>query len=152
MLHLDVSTPQGPLLPQDVSGQQDPVQLLDLPTLLHRDLCCTWTCLYHRGLRSILTCLDNKSLCWSGRSIPQGPELHLDVSGQQEPLLLLDVATQQGTELHLDLPRQQEPMLLLDVYTLEGPELYPDVSTLQSPVQHLDVSALQGTELHLDLS
>jgi hypothetical protein len=36
-------------------------------------------------------------------STPQGPELHLDVSGQQETLMLLEVSTLQGSELHLDV-------------------------------------------------
>ncbi len=49
-------------------------------------------------------------------------ELHLDVSGQQEPFaaFFLDVSTVQGHELHLD------------VSTLQGHEMYLDVSTLYS--------------------
>ncbi len=34
-------------------------------------------------------------------STPQGPELQLDLPGQQEPELLLVVVTQQGPELYL---------------------------------------------------
>ncbi len=34
-------------------------------------------------------------------STPQGPELHLDLPGQQEPELLLGESTQQGSELYL---------------------------------------------------
>jgi hypothetical protein len=40
-------------------------------------------------------------------------QLHLDVSGQQEPLLLLDVSTLQSHEKHLKVPRQQKPVLLV---------------------------------------
>jgi hypothetical protein len=47
-------------------------------------------------------------------STTQGPELHLDIPRQQEPVLLLDVSTPQGLELHWDVPRLQEPVLLLD--------------------------------------
>ena len=36
----------------------------------------------------------------------QGPAQHLDVSGQQETLLLLSVSTLQGPEMHLDVTRQ----------------------------------------------
>ena len=50
----------------------------------------------------------------------QGPELHLDVSGQQEPVLLLNVSTLQRPELHLDVSGQQEPVLLLDVSGQQG--------------------------------
>ncbi len=52
-------------------------------------------------------------------STPQ-PELHLDLSGQQEPVLLLDRVYTTGTELHLDLFGQQETVLLLDVSTPRG--------------------------------
>jgi hypothetical protein len=61
-------------------------------------------------------------------STPLRPELHLDLSGQQEPLLLLDVST---------------------VYTTCRHELHLDVSTLERPVLHLVVCTPQGLELHL---
>ncbi len=61
----------------------------------------------------------------------QGPKLHLDVSGQQEPLLFLDLSVLQGDELHLNVPRQQKPVMLLDFSTLQGPAPHLDVSTLQ---------------------
>ena len=53
-------------------------------------------------------------------STPQRPWLHLDVSGQQEAVLHLDVLTLQGPELHRDESGQQEPVLLLDVSTQQG--------------------------------
>ncbi len=42
-------------------------------------------------------------------STPQGPQLHLNLPGQEEPLLLLDMSKLQRPELHLDVPRLQEP-------------------------------------------
>jgi hypothetical protein len=39
----------------------------------------------------------------------QGPELHLDLSGQKEPVMTLDVSIPHGPELHLDVAAQQEP-------------------------------------------
>jgi hypothetical protein len=52
-------------------------------------------------------------------STPQGPELHLDMSTIQRPVLLLDVSTvtPQGLELHLDLSLLQRPVLHLDLST-----------------------------------
>jgi hypothetical protein len=35
--------------------------------------------------------------------MPQGPELHPDVSSLQRHVLLLEVSTTQGPELHLEL-------------------------------------------------
>ncbi len=56
------------------------------------------------------------------------------------------------------LSGQQDPLLLMDVFTLQGPELHLDVSTLQGSEQHLGLSGqhepvlpLQGPELHLDV-
>ncbi len=54
------------------------------------------------------------------RGYNTGTELHLDLSGQQGPVLLLDRVYTTGTELHLDLSGQQEPVLLLDVSTPRG--------------------------------
>jgi hypothetical protein len=42
-------------------------------------------------------------------STPQGPHLHLDLPGQQEPVMTLDVSIPHGPELHLDVAAQQEP-------------------------------------------
>jgi hypothetical protein len=42
----------------------------------------------------------------------QGPEMHLDVPGQQEPMLLLDKSTLQGPELRMDVSGQKESVLL----------------------------------------
>ncbi len=62
-------------------------------------------------------------------SILQRPELHLDMSGQHEPLLLLDVSKLKEDELHQDISRLQEPVLLLDLCTLkQRPVLHPDAS------------------------
>ncbi len=122
---------------------QGPQLHLHLCTVDYRSLCCSWACLQRHAL--------NLDVFTS-----QGPKLHLDVfteacaapgrvytteawaatgsvcmdSGQQEPLLLLDVgpelpldvfeqllamSTWKGPERHLDLCRQQKPVLLLDV-------------------------------------
>jgi hypothetical protein len=103
-----------------------------------------------------------------GRFYTTGSELHLDVSGQQEPLLLSDVSTLKGPELHLDVTRLQEPVLpwtcppykglcwpvgihvcttcLSCTYGLpwqQEPFLLLDVPTLQWPGQHLDLSTPQ---------
>jgi hypothetical protein len=68
--------------------------------LHYRGRCCTWTCLRHtRGHRDLLctwTCLDNRSCAAPGHVYITGSELHLDVSGQQEPLLLSGMSTLQG--------------------------------------------------------
>jgi hypothetical protein len=59
----------------------------------------------------------------------QGPELRLDLSGQEKPLLTLEVSTPQGTELHPDRSEQQEPLLFMDVSTvLNGTEPKQNVS------------------------
>jgi len=70
-------------------------------------------------------------------SAQQGPELHLNVPAQQEPLLLLGVSILKWPELHLDVFRLQEPLLLLDM------------SLLQRLVLHLHVSAKQGLSFFL---
>jgi hypothetical protein len=72
------------------------------------------------------------------------------VSGQQEPLLLLDVSTLQWPELHLDVSGQQEPLLLLDVSTLQGPELHLEVSVQKEPI--LDWFCLHHTGLSCTLT
>ncbi len=78
----------------------------------------------------------------------QGPELHLDLVGQQEPVLILNVSTLQGRVLHLDylyyctiescaaagLVYSREACAASGhVYTL-GPELHMDMSSPQRPV------------------
>jgi hypothetical protein len=45
------------------------------------------------------------------------------MSGQQEPVLLLDVSTPQGLELHIDVSIPQRPVLLLDVSGQQEPVL-----------------------------
>jgi hypothetical protein len=49
-----VSTLQSHLLHLDMSTKQGPDLHLDMSTL--RDLCCTWTCLHHRVLSCTWTC------------------------------------------------------------------------------------------------
>jgi hypothetical protein len=71
-------------------------KLLILMTLLkycQRSLCCSWK--YLRILQRPGLLLDV--------SIPQGPELHLDLSSLQWPALQLGMSTPQGPELNLDL-------------------------------------------------
>ncbi len=67
-------------------------------------------------------------------SIPQRPELHLDVSTLQRLVLLREVSTPQGPELHLDMSTLKRPVLLLEVSTPQGPELHLDVSTVYTTV------------------
>ncbi|MFN9906443.1 MAG: hypothetical protein ACK56F_10020, partial [bacterium] len=63
-----------------------------------------------------------RGMCCSWRCLPQGPELHLDLLGQQEPVLLQDVSTRKlkGHELHLDLSTLQRPVLHTDMSTHWG--------------------------------
>jgi hypothetical protein len=82
VLLLDVSAPQGPELHLDLSTLQRHVLLLhhrawatSLRVNTTWDLCCTWTYLKHTGRSCTWTCLH----------------YHLDLVGQQEPMLLLDV-------------------------------------------------------------
>jgi hypothetical protein len=94
------------------------------------------------------------------------PELHLDLVGQQEIVLFLDVSTVQGRELHLE-PWTYSIKTTADcsatglIYTTEacaasrhvytqGPELHLDLAGKQEPVLLLDVSTVQGRELHLE--
>jgi hypothetical protein len=112
-------------------------------------------------------------------SIPQGPELHLNVSALQRPVLLLALEvstpkgpkliwtclhyrgmccswrclpTPQGPELLLNLSALLRYVLLLEVSTLQGPELHLNVSALQRLVLLLEVSTPKGPELHLKVS
>jgi hypothetical protein len=88
----------------------------------------------------------------SGVSGQEEPVLHLDVSTLQRPVLAPGcVLTPQGTELHLAMSGQQEPVLLLSMSKPQGPELHLDVSTLQLPILHLNVFTPQGPELFLYL-
>ncbi len=109
-----------------------------------------------------------------------GPELHLNVSGQQEPLLLLDLYSLQGLNctwrhltavfrlqklvLHLDISIDNSSLcyicMSLDSRSLcyiwtyldyRGPS-YIWTSRLQEPVLYLDISKLQEPLLHLDVS
>jgi hypothetical protein len=74
---------------------------------------------------------------------PQGSELHLNTSTLKRPVPLLEVfvtsrrVSAQGPELHLDLVGQQELVLLWDVSTLQELELHRDIFRPQLPVLHL---------------
>ncbi len=81
-LHLDVSSLQEPLLLLDVSTLQRPV--------LH------FPCLPHGAWASPELVCTTRAFASPGRVYTAGSELHLDLSVQQEPLLLLDVSTLQG--------------------------------------------------------
>ncbi len=88
-------------------------------------------------------------------STPQGPELYLDLAGQQKLCYPLGMSSRHGRELHAlhrDMFTLQRHVLFLEVSTPQGPELHLDVNTLQRPVLHLNMSTPQGPELHLDLS
>jgi hypothetical protein len=90
----------------------------------------------------------------------QGPELHLDVAAQQEPLLLLGVTILQRHVLHLDLSAKQRPApgrvqtagacADLDMSIPLGPELNLYVSTPHGPELHLDLSGQKEPILTLD--
>ena len=66
-----------------------------------------------------------------GGEYTQGPELQLDVSALQRPVLLLEVSTLQELELHLNVSAQQRLVLLLKVSTLRA-ELHLNVSAVQT--------------------
>jgi hypothetical protein len=85
------------------------------------------------------------------------PLLLMDLAAQQEPLdvpvlqrhvLHLD---QQNRGLHLDVPGQQKPVLGLYTRGL-GCTVHMYMSRFQDPVLSLDVSKPQGPELHLEVS
>ncbi len=110
----------------------DTLALSALHYSIQGSLCCFWTCLHYRGL-----CCSWRSL----QSTPQGPELHLDVSALQEPVLLLEVSTVYTTGAWAASGR---------VCTTEAcvlPEMLP-----QRPELHLNVSALQRHVLLLEVS
>jgi hypothetical protein len=62
----------------------------------------------HQGAGGAPGLFTTEACAASRRVYTQGPELHLDLVGQQEPMLLLDVSTRtlQGRELHLHVFRQ----------------------------------------------
>jgi hypothetical protein len=121
-------------------------------TCLHYSgLCCTWRCLRHKCLSRTWTYLDKRSLCCSWTSVStllytvQGPELHLDVSGQQKPLLLLGVSTLLGSGLHLDVLDNRSfccPWMSIP----QGHELHLGLFGLQKP------KLLHGSLRHRGLS
>ncbi len=103
-----VSTPQGPELQPDVSGQQEPVLVwtcyptgawttpgrvwttgvctgLDMSTPLGPELHLDLSSLHYRGLCCTWTYLLHRGLCCTWMSTLQTPLLHLDVSVQQKP-------------------------------------------------------------------
>jgi hypothetical protein len=84
-------------------------------------------------------------------SITQRPELHLNASGQQEPLLLPDVATLQGPELQMDLFGQHEPVLLLDVLHHRGLSCTWTCLHYRGLCCTLTCLHHRGPELHMDL-
>jgi hypothetical protein len=86
-------------------------------------------------------------------SVPKGPKLRLDVSTLQRSLLHLDLSDQQKPALLLDswsMPKDHK--LHLDVSKLQRQRLHLDFSGQEKPVLVLDESTTQGPELHLDVS
>ncbi len=94
-----------------------------------------------------------------------GPELHLNVSALQRPVLLLEVSTPEGPELIWTclqysglccswrcLPTPQGPELLLNVSALLRYVLLLEVSTPKGPELHLNVYALQCLVLLQEVS
>ncbi len=135
MLLLDVSTMQRSVLLLDVSTLQRPVLLQDVHCKLQRSVVHLVVSglsteerrgegkqreLLHVSLTSEKTEKANHGL-QSIKKIVVGPELYLDLSEQQEPVLLIEVSTSQVPELHMDVCKQQEPVLLLDFSTSQGP-------------------------------
>ncbi len=61
--------------------------------------------------------------------------------------------TLQEPDLHLDVSVQQKPVLLLSMFTAERPLLHldKDMSTLQSSVLDVKVSTPQGPKLRLNI-
>jgi len=51
----------------------------------------------------------------------------MDLSGHQEPVLMLEMSTLQWPYLHKDMSGQHEPLLLLDVSKLKEDELHQDM-------------------------
>jgi hypothetical protein len=100
----------------DLSGQQEPLLLLDVPTLQRPVLDVSYMYVHYRGS---VAC-----------GLQQEPLLLIDLPTLQRSVLHLAVSTYtpQGPELHLDLSGQQELLLLLDVSSLLRPLLH-DVST-----------------------
>jgi hypothetical protein len=127
-LQLDLSALQSPVLDMGGFHQQGPELNLDVsgqkkPASKGACLCCFWS--LDLSIYTTDTCAA------LGRVYTLGPELHLDVSTQQIPVLHLDLFPLQGPLLHLDVSTVQSPVLHIDVSTLQGPQLHLDVSTLQ---------------------
>jgi hypothetical protein len=93
VLQLDMSTPEGPELHLDLVGKQEPVQLLDMSH--SRGVSCTWMCL----LYTIEACAAPGGIFTTGTYAASD----LDVPTLERPVLHLDMSTPQGPELHLDL-------------------------------------------------
>ncbi len=123
-------------------------------TCLHnRALICTWTCLDNRSLTCSWSCqhyryrcvsctwtyLVYRNLCCNGRvyttkacaafsvSTPQGPELHLNLSGQEEPLLLLDVSALEGLSCTWTCLFKRSLCISWTSLHYTGPELHLDL-------------------------
>ncbi len=87
------------LLLLDVIKLQEPVLLLDVCVYI-TEVCAVhvpgqWTYAYTTGTTAALGRVLTTFVCAApGRVYTrQGPELHLDMSGQQEPVMLLDMST-----------------------------------------------------------
>ncbi len=129
---------QGPELHQDVSGQQEPLLLLDVYTTGaapgH-----VWTSgsfaapgrLYTTGSwaapRRVWTTGACPGLDWFCLHYI----VHLDVCIVQRPMLQLNVSIPQGLELHLVVSRLHEPVLLLDMSTVHYRGLWCTWTCLQ---------------------
>ncbi len=100
MLYLNVSTPQVPELHLDVSGLWTkgafaaPERVYTTGTWAspgrtyvdYRSMCCSENCLHYRGLCST----------WMSLQYTPWPNIHLDVSGQQVPVLLMGLCSPQA--------------------------------------------------------
>ncbi len=82
----------------------------------YRDMSCTWTYLPTEEACAALGLVYTTEACAAPqRFYTLGPELHLNVFGQQEPLLHPYVSTPTGAWDALELSTLQKPVLLLDV-------------------------------------
>ncbi len=115
---------------------------------------CTWMCLDNSSLHVLLLL----------RSLPQGPELEIDMSTLERPVLLLEMSSPQqmgrsctwtcldNNSLCCSWADLHYRFLCCTRTCLHNvPELHLDLSALPSPVLHLDGFPLQGPEVYLDV-
>jgi hypothetical protein len=88
-LHLDVSTPQRPVLTAQCAAPTSELHLY--VSTLPETCAAPGHILSTRAGAAPGLVYSKRPMLHLDMSTPQGPELHLDMVGQQEPMLLLDV-------------------------------------------------------------